>query len=132
MWKRNEFYDSADWAKARYAALRKVAGFCQCCGNRPTTSNPLHVDHIKPRSKFPELELIVSNLQVLCRLCNIGKSARDMTAWRLDETPSEDRPTNECSFCGSYNSRLVAGPNSLFLCQSCIGQAAIITQSLPE
>src|SRR5262249_39926358 len=39
-------------------------------------------DHIKPRSKFPELELELGNLQVLCADCNLGKRAWDQTDWR--------------------------------------------------
>ena len=39
----------------------------------------LHVDHIKPRSKFPELELSLDNTQVLCADCNLGKGAWDDT-----------------------------------------------------
>ncbi|RYZ77144.1 MAG: HNH endonuclease [Proteobacteria bacterium] len=34
----------------------------------------MHVDHIKPRSKYPHLELEFSNIQVLCPPCNFGKS----------------------------------------------------------
>jgi 5-methylcytosine-specific restriction endonuclease McrA len=76
------FYNSDDWRRVRYEALKRGKGCCDCCGARPTTGNPLHVDHIKPRSRFPELELDVANLQVLCRDCNLGKSARDATDWR--------------------------------------------------
>lgn len=36
----------------------------------------MHVDHIKPRSKHPELSLCFDNLQVLCEDCNIGKGNR--------------------------------------------------------
>jgi hypothetical protein len=35
-----------------------------------------------PRSEFPELELDLSNLQALCRDCNVGKPASDTTDWR--------------------------------------------------
>lgn len=45
---------------------------CLACGRKPPTV-VLHVDHIKPRSKYPELELEISNLQVLCEDCNLGK-----------------------------------------------------------
>jgi len=48
----------------------------------PETSRQIHVDHIKPRSKFPELELVFDNLQVLCDDCNIGKSNVDSTDFR--------------------------------------------------
>ena len=36
----------------------------------------LHIDHIRPRSIFPELSLDPSNLRVLCRICNFKKAAR--------------------------------------------------------
>jgi len=76
------FYVSDEWRRVRYEALRRHGGKCQCCGARPTLELPLHVDHIKPRSRFPELALSVDNLQVLCKDCNFGKGASDMTDWR--------------------------------------------------
>lgn len=42
----------------------------------------IHVDHIKPVSLFPMLKYDMDNLQVLCELCNIGKSNTDDTDWR--------------------------------------------------
>jgi 5-methylcytosine-specific restriction endonuclease McrA len=76
------FYQSDEWRDVRYRALVKHGGACQCCGARPTRGHPLHVDHIKPRSKFPHLALDVENLQVLCEDCNLGKRAWDQTDWR--------------------------------------------------
>jgi hypothetical protein len=76
------FYESQEWERVRYEALKLSKGHCVCCGSRPTANNPLHVDHIKPRSKFPELALTLSNLQVLCKRCNFGKAAADDTDWR--------------------------------------------------
>lgn len=42
--------------------------------------------YIRPRSRFPELELDLSNLQVLCEDCNLGKGGWDSTDWRPDGT----------------------------------------------
>ena len=42
------------------------------------------VDHIKPRSRFPGLELDPDNLQILCSDCNMGKSNDDCTDFRPD------------------------------------------------
>lgn len=79
---RADFYLSDAWLKVRYRALKRSQGCCQCCGSRAAKNKPLHVDHIKPRSKFPELSLELSNLQVLCFDCNMGKSNVDDTDWR--------------------------------------------------
>ena len=76
------FYLSPAWRAVRYQALKLHGGACQCCGKRATPGHPLHVDHIKPRSKYPELALRLDNLQVLCDDCNMGKSNKDQTDWR--------------------------------------------------
>lgn len=78
-----DFYSRKEWASARYAALLRADGRCACCGAGRDHGAVMHVDHIKPRSKFPELALDVMNLQVLCNLCNMAKSNIDMTAWPI-------------------------------------------------
>lgn len=77
--KSNEFYSTREWIELRYKTFVKYGKICQCCGAKDVT---LHVDHIKPRSKYPELELSIDNLQVLCETCNVGKSNKDVTDWR--------------------------------------------------
>ena len=47
----------------------------------------MHVDHIKPRSKYPRLELDFDNLQVLCEDCNLGKSNR----YKVDLRPAKKK-----------------------------------------
>ena len=76
------FYDSPQWREIRYKALKMNNGKCELCGASKADGTMLHVDHIKPRSKFPDLELEISNLQVLCKECNLGKSNKDDTDWR--------------------------------------------------
>jgi len=77
------FYISREWRRVRYQALKKHGAKCQCCGMSPSKHGiVLHVDHVKPRSKYPALELELSNLQVLCEDCNLGKSNIDVTDWR--------------------------------------------------
>lgn len=76
-----DFYESRAWKELRYETIRKHGGRCQACGVSGK-DRPLQVDHIKPRSKFPKLELDPDNLQVLCRDCNLGKSNLDDTDWR--------------------------------------------------
>lgn len=79
---RDGFYTSDEWRLVRYSVLKNSNGACQCCGARGSGEIRLHVDHIKPRSQFPELALDPANLQVLCPDCNIGKRASDQTDWR--------------------------------------------------
>ena len=83
-----DFYQSKAWATVRYAALMKHGARCQCCGATAADGASMHVDHIKPRSKFPDLALELSNLQVLCSLCNTAKSNIDQTDWSA-QTPAE-------------------------------------------
>lgn len=78
-----DFYESREWLDLRYRVLQKSGGSCKLCGCRATADNPIQVDHIKPRSLHPELALVESNLQVLCKSCNMGKSNKDDTDWRF-------------------------------------------------
>ena len=75
------FLRTMEWQAVRYAALKKSSGRCECCGASGQRIT-LNVDHIKPRWKYPELALTVSNLQVLCASCNRGKGGYDETDWR--------------------------------------------------
>ncbi len=81
-----DFYSSMRWRQLRYVVLKKRGAKCECCGATPDHGKLMHVDHIKPRSLFPELELDENNLQVLCEECNIGKSNLDQTDWRGEAT----------------------------------------------
>lgn len=76
------FYDSREWLGLRFRVLAKHGAVCMLCKTGGSKTNPIQVDHIKPRSKFPNLELVESNLQVLCKQCNHGKSNTDQTDFR--------------------------------------------------
>ncbi len=71
----NAFYASSEWRLVREQVIDEQGRVCQECRSRITTDYDLTVDHIKPRSKFPELALEKANLQVLCRKCNSAKGA---------------------------------------------------------
>jgi 5-methylcytosine-specific restriction endonuclease McrA len=79
---KNDFYLSRSWLELRYKALKLNDGKCCCCGRGRKQNVVLHVDHIKPRSLYPSLQLDINNLQILCEECNIGKSNKDFTDWR--------------------------------------------------
>jgi 5-methylcytosine-specific restriction endonuclease McrA len=65
--------------------LVACGGRCLCCGASSQDGAVMNVDHIKPRWKFPKLQLTITNLQVLCSRCNVGKGAWDQTDWRTEE-----------------------------------------------
>lgn len=73
---------SQAWRSLRYRVLAKSNRRCECCGASPMTGAVLHVDHIKPRSTHPHLELDPNNMQILCEVCNLGKSNSDDTDFR--------------------------------------------------
>lgn len=82
--KGNEFLFSPEWRRLRYLALRTYGPRCQLCG-RDRSTVVIHVDHIKPRYHFPELALEISNLQILCEDCNLGKGSRFADDWRFNK-----------------------------------------------
>jgi 5-methylcytosine-specific restriction endonuclease McrA len=79
---RELFYWSKPWRNLRIQVLNRYGYVCMKCGSQEL----LHVDHIKPRSLYPELELCFNNMQVLCQKCNIGKSNRNQIDYRKSST----------------------------------------------
>jgi len=91
---RTDFYRSREWRELRYQVFMKYDRKCMCCGATPENNNiVIHVDHIKPRSKYPGLELDINNMQVLCEDCNLGKSNISNADFRPVKEPelSEDQ-----------------------------------------
>lgn len=80
--KTDDFLKSYEWRKVRMQAIIKNGNRCQCCGASPDSGAVINVDHIQPRSVRPDLALTLSNLQVLCNVCNHGKGNWDTTDWR--------------------------------------------------
>jgi len=87
-----EFYSSREWRELRLRVFEKYECKCMMCGRSPENNGVIiHVDHIKPKSKYPALALSFNNLQLLCEDCNIGKSNKFETDWR----PKEDQHTKD-------------------------------------
>lgn len=76
---KDEFYLTDAWKRLRLRAIAQYGLRCMKCS---AINVEMHVDHIKPRSKYPEMELVFNNLQVLCRKCNLEKSNVDETDYR--------------------------------------------------
>jgi 5-methylcytosine-specific restriction endonuclease McrA len=74
------FYTSPEWRILRESFLRTckknnenyVCDYCQ----EPIAPYDLSVDHFKPRSKFPDLALEITNLRVAHRRCNSSKGSK--------------------------------------------------------
>ena len=98
--KKRSFYKSPEWLSLRYKVLKQYGSKCQCCGIDSSRGAVLHVDHIKPRSKYPHLQLEISNLQILCESCNLGKSNKDETDWRIKSGNATQSEFPSESFCG--------------------------------
>ncbi len=87
------FYSSREWRELRVRVIEKYESKCMMCGRSPKDHGiVIHCDHIKPRSKYPNLSLTFDNLQLLCEDCNLGKSNKYDTDWRpeLDEREQID------------------------------------------
>ena len=74
---KESFYSSEEWKNLRNKVFQKYPPICMRCGNK---SN-LEVDHVKPRAKYPKLELDIDNLQILCGDCNLLKGVKDDSKW---------------------------------------------------
>jgi len=107
-----KFYQSKGWKRLRRIAIKENQAFygrphptCERCGSHkgqlwrsvlvafwllPSGTMRWHVDHIKPRSKNPDLALNKENCQVLCAHHNLRKRAlwgpnwKEIRRWRLD------------------------------------------------
>jgi len=77
-----EFYDSWDWKTLRYVVLKERGRKCECCNLSADDGAVMNVDHVKPIRLHWDLRLVKSNLQVLCKDCNMGKGSWDQTDWR--------------------------------------------------
>lgn len=66
----------------RREVLRASKFTCVLCGKQPRRKGALHLDHVRPRVRYPELEYVISNLQALCASCNRHKQAYDGDDWR--------------------------------------------------
>ena len=71
-------------------ALRKsTSGKCMYCEAKFEHVSYAHIEHIKPKRKFPELEFVWENLGFCCQLCNTNKGNK------YDEAVPFINPYNE-------------------------------------
>ena len=70
---RESFYSSPEWKLLRDKVIREEGKLCSDCRTMIKRDVDVTVDHVLPRSKYPDLALKRDNLRVLCRSCNSSK-----------------------------------------------------------
>lgn len=70
----SKFLKTSEWKELRQKFLDQSEKVCVYCGEKEN----LQVDHIKPKSKYKELALEWTNLQILCWPCNRTKAAKEV------------------------------------------------------
>jgi hypothetical protein len=63
-----KLHSSVAYRKLRRFALDRANNQCQICSSQ----HKLHLDHVKPKSLFPELALNKDNVRILCQDCHIN------------------------------------------------------------
>lgn len=64
------FYSSVAWKKLRIEVFERDNYTCKDCSIQ---GGYLEANHIKPRSKYPDLKLEASNVETLCKKCHDKK-----------------------------------------------------------
>ena len=75
--KNENFYSSPEWRELREQVLNFQPHICYICDKFIDHDFDLTVDHVKPKSKYPDLSLELSNLKIACRSCNSAKGNKD-------------------------------------------------------
>lgn len=71
------FYQSKAWQRLRWQVIQEST-ICALCLKplNKIAKNKIHIDHIKPRTKYPLLALERDNLQALCVMCHSSAKKR--------------------------------------------------------
>ena len=83
-------------------ALRKsTLGKCIYCESKIEHNSYAHIEHIKPKEKFPELKFTWDNLGFSCQICNTNKGEKyDETTPFID--PYSESPEDHIVFLLFY------------------------------
>ncbi|WBX80132.1 HNH endonuclease signature motif containing protein [Virgibacillus salarius] len=65
-----KFYQSKEWRTLRLEALKRDNYECQECKRQGGVSLAQNVHHIKEVKQFPELALVLDNLESICIPCH--------------------------------------------------------------
>ncbi|MEW1880985.1 retron system putative HNH endonuclease [Rhodococcus sp. NPDC080181] len=94
---------SAPWRndELKDALRNETAGKCAYCESSIEDVAPAHVEHIQPKSLFPDLVMKWSNLTLCCPVCNSNKGDYySLKAALLN--PYVDDPSDHITFLGAF------------------------------
>ena len=81
-------------------ALRKsISGKCMYCESKIEHVSYSHIEHIRPKKKFPELEFVWENLGFSCQVCN-GKKGDKYDEATPFINPYDENPEDHIVFLG--------------------------------
>ncbi len=72
-WDNDSFYTTQRWKELREKVLRRDKYLCVECSRYGKKTPATVVHHIWERSRFPELEYDINNLECLCNSCHNKK-----------------------------------------------------------
>ena len=94
----------AKWFRFRERVLKTYGRRCMCC-NR--TDGSMQIDHIKPKSIYRSAWYDITNVQVLCRSCNMKKGLKV-----FDYRPTWALNNPEDQYVKAFRKRLVTALTS--------------------
>ncbi len=107
------FYQAPAWRELRKRALKRDRYRCVLCGADLRKLGTSRVDHILPRRRRPDLELVLSNLRSLCAPCDNQQAVEKLehlhgphfervdelgqtAAWRDESASKDGGPATDC------------------------------------
>ncbi len=63
-------YGIAEWAEFRRQICERDGHKCRRCGKSTTRKRGMHIHHIRPVERYPELIMDESNAVLMCRRCH--------------------------------------------------------------
>jgi len=113
---KQSFYDRYQQDDIRKAIHKMYNGLCCYCETRVKPSGYEHIEHRKPKKKFPESTFDWENLHLACPRCNVKKSDKwDASHEILDaviDVPITQHLTYEESADGIYRKELTLRGNT--------------------
>jgi 5-methylcytosine-specific restriction enzyme A len=67
---KNLLYQSAEWKELRKKVMHRDNYMCTKCKTKNSITNSLQVEHVKPKSIYPELMFDLNNVITLCKRCH--------------------------------------------------------------